>query len=331
MRPLLPIGPIVAAARWLGRLLLAILPIHWLQYVGIRAFVVVLHLFPIEWNLRTARVFGRIWRVVWPRHYRLAKQHLRLAYGDSLAPEEVERIALRSMQHLIMMVFEMAFAPRLIDEWTWRKYVQPVGIEEALQVMLRGKGALLLTAHFGGWELAGYLLATYGFDIVAIMRPLDNEYLNRFVVRTRQRRGLRLINKKGATAQAEDIIRSGAALGFIADQNAGSKGMFVDFFGVKASAYKSIGLLAMDMEVPIIVGYARRVGDRFFYEVGVQRIIYPHEWQDQADPLRWITQEYTTAIETFVRKWPEQYLWIHRRWKSRPKAERLAAAAAAAG
>jgi len=252
-----------------------------------------------------------------------------LAYGDSLNAAEIDRIALRSMQHQAMMAVEMAFAPRLIDEWTWPKYVRPVGVEQALRVMLQGKGALLLTAHFGSWELAGYLLATYGFDIVAIMRPLDNEYLNRFVVRTRQRRGLRLINKKGATAEAEEIIRSGAALGFIADQNAGRKGMFVDFFGVQASAYKSIGLLAMAMEAPIIVGYARRVGDRFFYEVGVQRIIHPHEWRDQADPLRWITQENTAAIETFVRKWPEQYLWIHRRWKSRPKAERAASAVVA--
>ncbi len=314
-----------------GRIIAPAHLLHWLQYAGLRVVTVVLYLFPVEWNLRTARILGRIWPVVMPRHFRRAKEHLRLAYGDSLAPAEMDRIALRSMQHLAMMAVEMAFAPRLIDEWTWPKYVRPVGIEEALEVLLRGKGALLLTAHFGSWELAGYLLATYGFDIVAIMRPLDNEYLNRFVVQTRQRRGLRLINKKGATAQAEEIIRSGAALGFIADQNAGSKGMFVDFFGVKASAYKSIGLLAMSMEVPIIVGYARRVGDRFFYEVGVQRIIYPHEWQDQADPLRWITQEYTAAIETFVRRWPEQYLWIHRRWKSRPKAERLAAAAAAAG
>jgi KDO2-lipid IV(A) lauroyltransferase len=305
--------------------------LHWMQYAGLRVVNTVLHMFPVEWNLRTARILGRIWPVVMPRHYRRAKDHLRLAYGGTLSQAEVDRIALRSMQHLAMMAVEMAFAPRLIDEWTWPKYVRPVGIEEALQVLLRGKGALLLTAHFGSWELAGYLLATYGFDIVAIMRPLDNDYLNRFVVRTRQRRGLRLINKKGATAQAEEIIRGGAALGFIADQNAGSKGMFVDFFGVQASAYKSIGLLAMAMEVPILVGYARRVGDRFFYEVGVQRIIHPHEWQDQADPLRWITQEYTTAIETFVRKWPEQYLWIHRRWKSRPKAERLAVAVAAAG
>ncbi|UCG16238.1 MAG: lysophospholipid acyltransferase family protein [Phycisphaerales bacterium] len=296
-----------------------------LQYAGLRLFTSILYMFPIEWNLRTARLIGRIWWHAIPRHRERARSHLRLAYGDGLSDREVDRVALRSMQHLVMMVFEAAFAPRLIDEWTWSRYVKPVGIQAALEVLLQGKGALLLTGHFGNWELAGYLLATYGFDVVAVMRPLDNLYINRFVVNTRRRRGLRLLDKKGASAQAEDVIRSGAALGFIADQNAGRKGLFVDFFGRKASTYKSIGLLAMATQVPIIIGYARRTGDSFFYEVGVQRIIYPHEWRDRDDPLRWITQEYTAAIEAFVRDCPEQYLWIHRRWRSRPKEELTAA------
>jgi len=304
--------------------------IPWLIYAGLRLFVAILYMFPVDWNLRTARLIGRIWWSLIPRHRERARSHLRLAYGDALPDAEVDRIALRSMQHLVMLTFEMAFAPRLIDEWTWAKYVKPVGIGEALRVLLDGRGALLLTGHFGNWELAGYLLATYGFDVVAIMRPLDNLYLNRFVVATRERRGLRLLDKKGASAHAEEVLREGSTLGFIADQNAGRKGMFVDFFGRKASTYKSIGLLAMRMEVPIIVGYARRVGDGFAYEVGVQRVIRPREWADKDDPLRWITQEYTSAIETVVRANPDQYLWIHQRWRSRPKGESAAPASSAA-
>jgi len=109
---------------------------------------------------------------------------------------------------------------------------------------------------------------------------------------------------------------------FIADQNAGRKGEFVDFFGVKASTYKSIALLAMEHRVPIIAGYARRKSDRFEYELACNRIIEPEEWTDRPDPLHWLTQEYTAAIEAFVREAPEQYLWIHRRWKSRPRNER---------
>ena len=108
---------------------------------------------------------------------------------------------------------------------------------------------------------------------------------------------------------------------FVADQNAGTKGLFVDFFGRKASTYKSIGLLAMEYEVPVVIGYARRVGDRFKFRVGVDDIIHPEDWKDQADPLRYITQRYTTALENIIRVDPGQYWWVHRRWKTRPKGE----------
>src|SRR6185503_3598269 len=112
------------------------------------------------------------------------------------------------------------------------------------------------------------------------------------------------------------------AVAFVADQNAGSKGMFVDFFGRKASAYKSIGLLAMQHDCPIVCGYARRLDDRFKFVVGVQDVIFPADWKQQVDPLRYITQRYTTALEDIVRQDPGQYWWVHRRWKSRPKGEK---------
>jgi len=116
-----------------------------------------------------------------------------------------------------------------------------------------------------------------------------------------------------------EISSSGATLCFIADQDAGRKGIFVDFFGRKASTYKSIGLLAITNHIPIGVGYSRRVGNRFFFEIGVNRVIMPEEWADKEDPLRWVTQEYTKAIEQFVRDDPSQYWWLHRRWRHQPK------------
>jgi KDO2-lipid IV(A) lauroyltransferase len=117
------------------------------------------------------------------------------------------------------------------------------------------------------------------------------------------------------------LLDSGGAVGFVADQNAGHKGIFVDFFGRKASTYKSIGLLAMQYEVPILIGYSRRIDGRFHFKMATQDIIWPADWKDQSDPLMYITQRYTKAIEDFVREDPSQYLWLHRRWKTRPKGE----------
>src|SRR5262249_39397534 len=113
----------------------------------------------------------------------------------------------------------------------------------------------------------------------------------------------------------------GLALCFIADQNAGSKGLFVDFFGRKASTYKSIGLLAIERQVPIIVGFARRRRDRFEFDAVVSRIILPAEWHGRPDELTWITQDSRGPMEAFIRPAPEQSLGTHRRWKSRPREE----------
>lgn len=291
----------------------------YLIYLGVRLVFVVLQLFPLEWNLHTARVLARCWRWIMPRHYRRAKDHIRGAFGDGMPPQEVDRIARECLECAVMFTIEAVCLPRLINPRSWPRYVQLANLEEMVSVLLSGRGAVLVTGHYGSFELAGHLLACLGFDVIAVMRPLDNKHLNDYIVRSRRTHGLRLLDKRGAAAEAEQSLDDGFLVGFIGDQDAGSKGMFVDFFGRPASTYKSIGLLAMSKEIPIIVGYARRLGHSARYEVGVKRIIRPEEWSTQPDPLRWLTQEYTSAIEAFVRDAPEQYLWIHRRWKSSPR------------
>jgi KDO2-lipid IV(A) lauroyltransferase len=254
-----------------------------------------------------------------PRHRIRARDHLRIAFGAALPEKQVDRLVLGSMQQMAMMAMELLFTPRLINPWTWPRYVWPGDLRAALDVLLDRRGAILLTGHYGNWELTGYLLATWGFDVVAVMRPLDNPYLNRYIMAMREKRGLRLLFKKGAIQSADEVLEGGGILAFIADQNAGRKGLFVDFFGRPASTYKSIGLLAMRHRVPIVVGGARRRSLRFEYDIIAPRVILPEEWEQQADPLRYITQEYTRAFEAIVREAPEQYLWIHRRWKSQPR------------
>ena len=179
----------------------------------------------------------------------------------------------------------------------------------------------MVAAHYSNFEIMGYMLGLFGFDVYSIARPLDNRFISKYLYDVRQRAGQNIIDKKGAAELMDKIASSGTTLCFIADQDAGRKGIFVDFFGRKASTYKSIGLLAISNNVPIGVGYSRRVDNRFFFEIGVNRIIFPEEWQDKDDPLEWITTEYTKAIERFVREDPSQYWWLHRRWRHRPKEE----------
>lgn len=308
--------------------------LDFLTYAVVRCIATIFSLFPIEWNLRTARLIGWSWYhfPTWipvagrlGKHRQRAMEHLRLALGRELPEERLQQIALQSMQHFAMLAVEVLLTPRLITPWTWARYVRLGDIGPAARVLLGRRGCIMLTPHFGSFELLGYTLATVGFPIVALMRPFDNEYLNSYLLDRRRRSGLNLLYKKGATEQAPEVIADGKALCFIADQDAGRKGVFVDFFGVKASTYKSIGLLAMEARVPIVVGAAQRVGRGFQYEIRVQRIIQPEEWDGRDNELLWITQEFATAMEQAIRAAPEQYLWIHRRWKTRPRGERASA------
>ncbi len=301
--------------------------VAWVAYLVVRTVFSVMQMFPIEWNLATARILARLWILVLPRHRDRAAENLRVSFGDKYSSEEIQRLADLSIENTAMFAVEAVCLPRLLTRFTWSRYVHLVDFRDALALMIEGRGAILVTGHFGSFELMGHLLACLGFRIAAVMRPLDNFYLNRFLVSTRKMNGLTLLDKKGAMTEAERIVRGGAMLAFIGDQDAGRKGMFVDFFGRQASTYKSIGLLAMETRRPIVVGYARRSGKRARYEVGVQRIIRPEEWEHQDDPLRWITAAYTTAVEDFIRAAPEQYLWAHRRWKSQPRRPRTQAPA----
>lgn len=295
--------------------------VDWLLYVALRLVAAAMHCFPVNTNLRTARLIGSLMYRFDRKHRERALGNLRRSFPD-MPERRRERMAERSMQHLVMLGVEVLFTTRLIRLDTYSRYVELANFRETLALMVRAdRGLIMLTGHYGNWEVLGYVLATLGFPTTSIARPLDNPYISDYVFGVREKSGQRIIAKKGATTEVTEVLEGKGAVGFIADQNAGSKGLFVDFFGRKASTYKSIGLLAMEYEVPVVIGYARRLGDRFRFEVGVQDVIYPDDWKNQDDPLRYITQRYSKGIEDFVRKDPGQYLWVHRRWKTRPKGE----------
>jgi len=294
------------------------------QYVGLRTVAMLLSSFSVGVNLRAARRLGNLMYAFDRKHRDRVTDNLRHAF-PGMADHKRQVLVRRCMQHLMMLGVETLFTTRLVHLETWAGYCELENFREVLQLLLsRNQRVIMLTGHYGNWEILGYVLATLGFNTTSVARPLDNPHVNRWVLGVREKKGQRILAKKGATGEVTQVLSNGGAVSFIADQDAGRKGIFVDFFGRPASTYKSIGLLAMEYQAPIVIGFARRIGD-FKFTLGVQEIIHPQDWNDQDDPLRYITQRYTKAIEAFVRKDPEQYLWMHRRWKTRPKGEAASA------
>ncbi len=298
--------------------------VDYLQYLLLRLGLFIMYRFSVERNLRFACFLGK---KMWKHYHRgriRAIDNLRASYPDK-DDEWIERTGLRSFQHIVMLVVDMLFTPRIVKRDNWDQYSTYENLEETKWIIQGGQGVLLVTCHYGNFEIMGYLTGLFGFKTYSIARPLDNKFISDYLYGIREKAGQKIIDKKGATEKMEEIIAEGATLGFIADQDAGRKGVFVDFFGRKASTYKSIGLIAMKYNTPISVIGCRRVGDKFFFEIEVQRLIMPEEWAEEEKPLEWITAEYTRAIEEFVRKDPTQYWWLHRRWKHRPKNEQKTA------
>lgn len=295
--------------------------LDWLAYIALRVLILFLYLFDVETNLNTACFLGRL---LWKHYHRGRKRaldNLRASFPEK-SEEWLRQTGQRCFEHIAMLAIDVLFTPRLVKKNNWRHYSRFKTVERAKWMMKQGSGMLMVTGHYSNFEIMGYMLGLFGFNIYSIARPLDNRFINKYLYDVRRRVGQKIIDKKGAAELMSELTSSGATLCFIVDQDAGRKGIFVDFFGRKASSYKSIALLAITTNTPIGVGYSRRLDNRFFFEIGVNRIITPEEWADKEDPLEWITSEYTKAIEKFVRQDPSQYWWLHRRWKTRPKDER---------
>ncbi len=292
-----------------------------LSYIGVRLFAMFVHMFTWETNYRAARLIGNLLYRFDKRHRNRALVHLRKSF-PGWSEEKYHRVAKASMRNLMYVGLEVLFTTRLITPARWRRHVILTNMAENIRLLLEQKSGLIyITGHFGNWEVVGYTMAALGFPIYAVARRMDNPHLDRYIMGVRQANGMTILDKRGATGMMDRLLDERGSICFIADQDAGRKGVFVDFFGRAASTYKAIALMAIRHDAPVIVGYGRRLDEQYHFEIGIQRVIRPHEWADKPNPMIWITQQYTTALEEVIRTGPEQYLWVHRRWKHRPKGE----------
>lgn len=320
-----------------------------LTYLSIRSALGAMLTGEIGPNVRGAAALGRAFGGARINRKRLARaaDNLAVAFPD-WDLDRREEYALRAYEHLFQLAVEMAYTPRLLTEDGWADHLRLGDLMPAVRRILPGSGperrpCVLITGHCGNWELLGYALALLGFPMYALYRPLDLAPMDLWVRRQREKRGLVLLDKFGAVEELPRVMAQGASVGFVADQNAGDRGLFVPFFGRLASTYKTIGLLALHHNAPVVTGLARRLvwsrdggaeseggvgfqdwsGEPFRYRLDVIDAIDPQDWADQPDPLFYITARYRRSIEMSVRRAPEQYLWMHRYWKSRPRHERL--------
>jgi KDO2-lipid IV(A) lauroyltransferase len=289
-----------------------------LVYLAVRFVVCVLQALPYGWCMRLADGLAWVAYRVDRRHRLVADENLRLAFPglDDRRRDEVVRAVYR---HFIGLVVTLVFLPRRFHPTTWKRYIAFSHPRELLAVMLSGRPLMFVTGHFGNWELGGFLLGVVGFRTWSVARRLDNPLLHRFVESFRGRRGQAILDKSEDYEKILDVLRTGGTLATLGDQDAGPKGLFVDFFGRPASTHKAMAVMALEFRTPVVVMGVAKVGEPMRHCLLLEDIILPEEYDDQPGAVKSMTVRITEAIERLARRHPEQYFWLHRRWKHQPK------------
>jgi Kdo2-lipid IVA lauroyltransferase/acyltransferase len=266
--------------------------------------------------------------------YHVAAENLRASFGEDLTDQQIDRTIRGMWIHLVRVVVEIVQLPRKMTLTNCREVIVFRNRAPVLKALCSGRPVFVLGGHFGNWEVSTATFGMFGFPLGIVARRLDNPYLHRWFFEARQQTGHQLYDKRGGASEMVELLEAGGNLGLLCDQDAGHKGLFVDFFGRPASTFKSIALMALQYRAILIVGYGIRLPDdpdaRWVrYEIGCEEVIDTLEFDHSRDALKIITQRYTTALEHAIRRAPEQYFWVHRRWKSEPGQRRKRAKKAA--
>lgn len=300
-------------------------------YLAVRFVVCLVQ--ALTWNAALALARGLAWLAhrVDRRHREVAAENLRHAY-PGLGDADLGRLVCETYRHFVTVVVEMIRMPRVLNPKNladYLVYADPTDYDRIVYWINQGRPIVGVTGHFGNWEMVSYSFGLWGIRGAAVARRLDNPYLHRFLDRFRHKTGMRILDKNADYDQILATLAGRGILGLVGDQDAGPRGLFVDFMNRPASTFKSIALLSLEYAAPVIVLGAARVGTPMRYHIYVEDVIVPEEYAGERDAAQMITQRYTAALERMVRRHPEQYFWLHRRWKHAPPVRKAKASVAA--
>jgi Kdo2-lipid IVA lauroyltransferase/acyltransferase len=273
---------------------------------------------PKKWRHRLAISSGRLLFALDRKHRRIALQNLKLAYDGEKSDVERLAIARRVFENLFHLIFEIGWSLRLpADELP--RHFSLSGTEWCRQAMDKGKGVLYLTAHFGNWELLPIAAHLAGIPARIVYRPLDAPFLDRFFKEGRTRFGAKVIpsRPRGAMYKIYRELKHGHPVAMLMDQNVDwYEGVFVDFFNHRACTNRGMALLALKSGAPVIPAFMIRTPEGFHAAFGPELPLI--QTGDSIKDIEMNTAQYNRVIELYARRFPEQWFWVHQRWKTRP-------------
>jgi KDO2-lipid IV(A) lauroyltransferase len=266
--------------------------------------------------LGLGRALGRLWAALDRRHLRIAEANLRAAFPD-WDTRQLRTTARGVYRHFGAVLLDLLWMEgRSAQELLALADIE--GIEQMVTARAEGRGVIALGAHFGNWEFQAIASVPLAGNVAAIARPLDNPLLDRRLVALRSGTGNTVIYKQRALAQAIRALRDGVILAVLIDQNVQAEyGVFVDFFGRPACTTTVAAALALKTGAPIVPVHCILQSNGRYRMVYGPRVEWTGSGRRDQDLLA-LTQHLTSVIESWVREQPEQWLWLHRRWKTQP-------------
>jgi KDO2-lipid IV(A) lauroyltransferase len=288
------------------------------------AFVFRLLLLSARWLPRTllrslGAASGRLAFGLDRRHRRVTLDNLARAYGALIGRRALHRIARDCWRHFGRITLDTLHLAQLEPD-RLRALVEQQGLEHVRAAYARGKGVLLFTGHFGHWELAAMVQGYCGLPMLLVARPLDNPRLESMLSRLRERPGNEVVHKRRAVRRILHALNQGGGVAIVIDQDARHEGIFVPFFGRPASTTPTLALLALRSGATIIPSYTVPRSDGSYHIVYEEPIAFTPSGNRDAD-IRELTMRCTAILEGWVRRQPEMWLWMHRRWKTQPPTE----------
>jgi KDO2-lipid IV(A) lauroyltransferase len=293
---------------------------HLIAYVTVVSVHRFFLLFPLNRSMRIGESLGALAFHLVRRERLKALRNLNIAYGDSKTAEEKRAIVKALFRHIGRTVGENAHLYSLSrNKEILQRRVNIIGAEHLLRAYERGKGVIGLTAHLGNWELlAVYLAAILKVKFAVVARNLNNPRLDRLLNSVRAKLGIRVIHKGRSGISLLRTLRHNEGLGMLADQDSRGEGLFVPFFGNLAHTQIGVAKLALATGTPIVPMFIVRNDDGCTHTIFIEPPLSFDLTNNPEADIKTITQTFTHRIESYVRNYPTQWMWIHNRWKQKP-------------
>jgi KDO2-lipid IV(A) lauroyltransferase len=290
------------------------------ELLAVRSLLGAIGALPLETSMRFGKSLGRFLGSRFPKLQKTARRNLDIAFPEMSAKEK-DKIVLGTFESIGRHLGFVSHFRRFKLEDV-RNVVEVVGKEHFDNAHATGRGVLFFTGHFGSWEVFNLLPPAFGFGMNILVRRIDNPLLEKYVDAFRTKFGSVTLDKTRSARQMFRVLENGELLGILADLNAQEKeGVFVDFFGVPASTTVSIAKLALKTNAAVLPAFAVWEESKQKYVVYLEPPVEYKQGDASDENVRELTQKITNVVEKYVRLYPEQWLWIHKRWNTRPPGE----------